>query len=466
MAFSFFSGPFFGGHAQEDQNQFTLTAYGIRWAADCGGVGTSQTPKQTEAHNLVLVDGLGQHNAGNSIGTDGHVAASLLCGFADYVRGDASAAYATYSPFNAAGVPFPTSDWSWGYDGGNPLERAGRLCLVVKGGEAPPYVLVGDDMRKDGLVHDFDWLLHTSTLPVIDLAGDPARLVTSQATLDVYFAHPRPESLSVSSAPFVHGGVDPSTQRIVARAQAVEPRFFVALVPRPDGQPPPLYAAVQDSGATTLALDWGPVRDVAVFDPRHRPTQGEIATDGAMALVRHAGTEVRGYLLGEGSYLGATGRDLVQLGSAQASVGLAGDTLHVSDPGLCFRAYGPAVTAVSSPAGPVLFRREGDYVRSLQPVDVGGLPGRSGLLAVRPNPARRGVAVQFTLAAAGVVRCTVHDVRGARVATVREARLAAGTYSWRWDGRDGRGARVAPGIYFVVLRTPGGSDTGKLVLTR
>ena len=147
VVFSFYSGVFHGGHAQEDQNQFVLSGYGKRWVVDCGAASAAApTPKQTEAHNLILVDGLGQHNAGSSIGTDGDIAAWLLSGFADYLRGDASAAYATYSPFNAPGVPFPFSDWSWGYDGGNPLERADRLCLVVKGPEAPPYVLVADDI--------------------------------------------------------------------------------------------------------------------------------------------------------------------------------------------------------------------------------------------------------------------------------------------------------------------------------
>ena len=464
--FSFFSGKFYGGHAQEDQNQFTLAAYGIHWATDCGGVGSSQTPKQSEAHNLVLVDGRGQHNAGNSIGTDGQIASTLQCTVADYVRGDASAAYATYSPFNAAGLPFPASDWSWGYDGGNPLERAGRLCLVVKGSEVPPYVLIGDDVRKDGIAHDFDWLLHASTVPAIQLAADPAQLVTPQATLDLFFAHPRPDSLALSWAPFVHGGVDPNTNRIVARAHAVEPRFFVALVPRPAGQPAPLYSALEDSGATTIVLDWGVVRDAAVFNPRHRATHGEIETDGAMAMVRHAGRELRGYLLGEGQSLRAGGLDLVTISGGLASVGLSGDTLSLSSAAVNFSAYGPAVVQVTSPEGPVLFRRDGDYVRNLHPVDASAIPLRTGLGVVRPNPARRGATVEFTLAVAASVRCTVHDVRGTRVTTLLDATLGPGTHLRRWDGRDSRGRRVAPGVYFVVLRTPAGLDTAKLVVAR
>src|SRR5262245_33323177 len=49
IVFSFFCGPFYGGHAQEDQNQITLAAHGTRWIVDCGPVSAAQTPRQTEA---------------------------------------------------------------------------------------------------------------------------------------------------------------------------------------------------------------------------------------------------------------------------------------------------------------------------------------------------------------------------------------------------------------------------------
>ena len=45
-----------------------------------------------------------------------------------------TAAYTTHSPFNDPGYPFPDSDWSWGYDGGNPMTDAWRELLVLTGG--------------------------------------------------------------------------------------------------------------------------------------------------------------------------------------------------------------------------------------------------------------------------------------------------------------------------------------------
>jgi tetratricopeptide (TPR) repeat protein len=53
IAISFYSGEFRGGHAQEDQNQFTLTAYGEKLVVDHGA---GSTAKQSEAHNIVRID--------------------------------------------------------------------------------------------------------------------------------------------------------------------------------------------------------------------------------------------------------------------------------------------------------------------------------------------------------------------------------------------------------------------------
>lgn len=461
FAFSFFAGTFWGGHAQEDQGQFTLAAEGVRWATDCGAVGSSQTPKQTESHNLVLVDGRGQHNAGSSIGTDGTMAASLLTGFADYLRADLAAAYATYSPFNAPGVPFPSSDWSWGYDGGNPLERAGRLCLVVAGAETPPYVLVADDIRKDGSPHTFDWLLHTTASNTIDLGADPALLAAPPAACDVYFAHPRPADLVLSWAPWTHGGADPATSRIVARAETVEPRFFVALVPRPAATPAPAYSATGDSLSTTLAIDWGAVRDVAVFDPYGVPVTGEVETDGRMALVRSGPSGPERWLLGEGTMLHAAGLDLVLL-DAPASAACAGDTVHLSRADVAFDAWAPAAVVVAAPSGPVPFVRHGDRVRTPTSAAEESRSSRLALDITGAHPSGRAVDLWLRLPRSDRVRVRLLDVRGACVATLLDAWRPAGAHRIAWSGA---GRRVAPGVYLAVAETGTSRVARKLVLS-
>jgi alpha-mannosidase len=77
----------------------------------------------------------------------------------------------------------------------------------------------------------------------------------------------------------------------------------------------------------------------------------------------------------------------------------------------------------------------------------------SGLL-VRPNPAPAAAPrqVSFTLAAAADVEVTLHDLRGARVATLASGRFGAGPHDLAWSAR---GAR--PGVYF--LRLVAGSES-------
>ena len=466
VQFAFSTGKFYGGHIQEDRGQFTLAALGQRFAVDCGGVGANPTPKETAAHNLVLCDGLGQHNAGNSVGTDGQVVSSLLSGFADYVRADARDAYATHSEFNAPGYPFPTSDWSWGYDGGNPLERADRTCVVVKGGPVPAWVMVADDVRKDASPHAWDWLLHTSLAHTLDTVSEPARLVNAAVGCDVFFAHPPAAQRTISSALFQHGGVDPGTRRIAVRATTVEPRFAVVLLPRRNSDPQPVYTASDDGNATTIGLDWGSVQDVAIFNPHQTAVTGDVETDGTTAIVRRTGGVVTGYLAGDATTLRAGGIDLVVL-DERGSIALADDTLHVSSNTVRFSAWGPAITDVQGPDGPLLFERDGDYVHHAVPSDaVGGGAVSNWIAAPHPNPATDLTTARFAVARAAQVRATVVDVRGAVVATLADGRWTPGTHTLQWNGIDRRGHRAAAGVYFLCLDVDGERSSRKLVRAR
>jgi len=67
----------------------------------------------------------------------------------------------------------------------------------------------------------------------------------------------------------------------------------------------------------------------------------------------------------------------------------------------------------------------------------------------RPNPFRHATQVALTLPASSPTRVTVHDVSGRYVATLADEVLPSGATRLRWDGRDQRGRRAAPGVYFV-----------------
>ena len=60
----------------------------------------------------------------------------------------------------------------------------------------------------------------------------------------------------------------------------------------------------------------------------------------------------------------------------------------------------------------------------------------------------------------------VYDVAGRMVRTLVDRPHAPGYYSVRWDGRNDRGRRVAPGLYFCSMNAGRQSFTKKMVLVR
>jgi hypothetical protein len=441
VLFTLQAGRFFGGHAQEDQGQFTLYACGDRFALDNGAAYPSNQPKESESHNLVLMDGLGEHNAGRSIGTDAHFASVLQSPFGDYLRAALDSAYATYSPFNRPNQPFPGTDWSWGYDGGNPLQRAERLVTVVKGPETPPWFLIADALRKDSSSHAWDWLLHTDAKNQVELADSMATIHGIHSRLEVRFAAPRPPSLELSVAPYDNGGEDPSTLRLRAHVQAVKPDYAVALLPIPDSLASPSVTTWRSGSMTCLRLQWRGVEDLAAVNGSDSLVASQIETDAQMAVVRYAGDTIR-YLMGDGTILRCKDVTLLVLGG-RASAAVSGTTLHVSSD-VTFAAYAPDVESVLGPAGPLPFERSGPVVHSPTPT---GVESAANVASATWIGGRRS-PVRFHATAAHVAdRIAIYDVRGR---LVRKLGMPADTSpSVAWDAKDERGMRVAPGVYLA-----------------
>lgn len=83
-----------------------------------------------------------------------------------------------------------------------------------------------------------------------------------------------------------------------------------------------------------------------------------------------------------------------------------------------------------------------------------------------PNPARDGVAFALSLPSATDVRLQVFDVSGRSIRAEPERHYGAGRHTIVWDGRDGEGARAAPGLYFVRVVTAGAQAIRRVVVTR
>jgi hypothetical protein len=302
VVFSFYSGEFRGGHAQEDQNQFTLSAYGEKLVLD-NGAGSSA--KQSEAHNMVRIDGNGQHNAGSSIGTDGRITNYITTDYADYVRGDATLAYSTHSPYNNAGVPYPWSNWSWGFSGANPVRYALRTVLAVHGVGVPPYFVIRDDVQKDDAAHQYDWCMHAPASATIDTTSQAVTIATGVASLRLYCVEPARNAVTTSVDPFENYNEDPNSRLLKVGATAVDPHFTMVLLPLPAQATPPVVTRTARPNGAELTLDWG--NGCGRQDRHARPVHarrqqcggsgrasGNVGTDATLAFVRWNGPQVVG----------------------------------------------------------------------------------------------------------------------------------------------------------------------------
>jgi hypothetical protein len=94
------------------------------------------------------------------------------------------------------------------------------------------------------------------------------------------------------------------------------------------------------------------------------------------------------------------------------------------------------------------------------------MPTVTSFAPARPNPFNGTTTLAFALAKAGPVELAVYGVDGRKVATLVQESREPGEYRQVWDGRDGTGQPVRPGMYYARLVTPAGRFTRTLVLMK
>jgi hypothetical protein len=103
----------------------------------------------------------------------------------------------------------------------------------------------------------------------------------------------------------------------------------------------------------------------------------------------------------------------------------------------------------------------------LEPLSGVGVPPGSipalRLGPARPNPSAGLSRLSLELPAAGRVRYDVLDVAGRVVCSRDLGRQDAGRHTLEWDGRDGRGARVHAGLYWVRVQSGTGEARQRVV---
>lgn len=390
--FSLYSGKFWGGHAQEDQGQFSLFAHGIDFVVDTG---TSAMGKESRGHNVILIDTMtqpgegDQHKAGSSIGTDGALVGWLLSPFADFVHARNKAAYDTHSEFNNANWPHPGDTWC--NDVEFPVERADRFVLSVKrSASVPEYFAIFDDMRKDGTPHHYRWLLHSQRDNCFGITGDRVTISKSNSNctsycpacgeLDVVFVSPVAPQLALDQDIYVlpEGNDDGDTRRLRADTTAIEPEYFVLLLPRAAEAEPAAVTRPATSGGHAARIVWpgtNVVDRVLFAQGGDMAAAEEVLLHGRAAVLRKTGGLYTRYSLSEGSLLQAGPLAVATVWeSGTASVANDGVRITISDPAASYTLYGPGVTSVVDATGaavPYLKVQKFVYINSDPPAGGG-----------------------------------------------------------------------------------------------
>jgi hypothetical protein len=473
LVFSFYSGKFQGGHAQEDQNQFTLYAYGAKFAIDHG---MGDPGKQSESHNIVFVDGAGQHNAGSSIGTDGDISRYLLGEFADFVQGDATAAYATHSPFNNGGFPFIDSDWSWGYLGSNPVLVAMRSILAVHSTDGtPPYFLVFDDIDKDGTAHDYQWRLHTADANSVDTSAEETWIQAQSARMIVHHLNPPRAAMTAAVTGYNNLTSEPDSKLITFDVTAVNPRFAFLLFPGDASTAIPVITREEFPWGVLAVIDWGTVTDLVALnfsggaiDFTAGGLSASVQTDAAALLLRFSGSDLLRYLAAQTQILVVDGTSWASIANGPTSVAWSGETVSIDRYDADFTLYGPAVTEIRHRAQQIYFVEDGGYLTPDPLVGVeASTPAKRRIRAVAyPNPFNPSTSVAFEIDRRSRVNAVVYDPSGRRVKRLADGPFEPGRHVLRWDGTNDDGRRVASGVYLVRLISNDGATTVKLTVVK
>jgi hypothetical protein len=94
------------------------------------------------------------------------------------------------------------------------------------------------------------------------------------------------------------------------------------------------------------------------------------------------------------------------------------------------------------------------------------LPQSFSLSQNFPNPFNSETVIRFALPESGEVELAVYNLAGQEVVKLVQGVREVGSYTVRWDGRDGRGKELASGGYLYRLRAGERVETRKLVLVR
>ena len=87
-----------------------------------------------------------------------------------------------------------------------------------------------------------------------------------------------------------------------------------------------------------------------------------------------------------------------------------------------------------------------------------------------PNPFSAQSTIRFDLPAAAEggwpVDVSLYNVAGRKIRSLVSGSLPGGRYSYRWDGRDNSGVKLAAGVYFLQIKAGPNEAKDRIVFLR
>ncbi len=93
-------------------------------------------------------------------------------------------------------------------------------------------------------------------------------------------------------------------------------------------------------------------------------------------------------------------------------------------------------------------------------------PAAVSLHEAWPNPFNPKTSIRFDLAEEGSLYLAIYNAKGGLVKTLHDSPMLAGEHTVDWDGRNDSGEVVGSGLYLVILRAHGESQSRKVTLLR
>jgi hypothetical protein len=84
--------------------------------------------------------------------------------------------------------------------------------------------------------------------------------------------------------------------------------------------------------------------------------------------------------------------------------------------------------------------------------------------SIYPNPTRSKTSISFYIPESGLVKLSVYNIVGQRIATLVNEYQNRGKKSFTWDGFDDKGKRVPPGVYLLKLESGSDINTGRIMI--